>query len=213
MLKAIKFTDTDKEKLFVTGCTHLKHDPSWDNPIWKLRGYDSEPAMTEGIIAKINEVCRNEDNLLILGDFCLNTKSEEFWALVNRINCKLWFVRGNHNNPWEKELYDYSIQKFGVEGVNFWWKDKILYLGDYVELKWNKQNFKCNHYPYYVFDGMQYGGVSLVSHSHGSCKLSHPDDAQMKQIDCGWDVWRRPISFQEIMECAKKKNVAKVDHH
>lgn len=213
MIKKLHFKDSEESRLFACGCLHLNHDPKWPEPIWKIRGFNSAAECTDGIIDSINDTCRASDNLLILGDFCLNTPIEQFWPLVNRILPKLWFIRGNHNNPWEKELLKYSLETYGIEAVNFWWQDKILYLGDYVELVWNKQMFVCHHYPYYVFNNMNQNSISLVSHSHGNCKLSHPSDNTMKQIDCGWDVWRKPIGFEEIMRSVNLKGKPVHDHH
>jgi calcineurin-like phosphoesterase family protein len=213
MIKSLKFHDTEDSKLYVTGCTHLNHDPKWENPIWKMRGYNSSSDMTSGIINKINEICRPTDYLLVLGDFCLNTPPEAFINLIARISPKLQFIRGNHNNSWEKMYYDHCIEKFGYEVVGYEWMNKITYLGDYVNLIWNGKLFIGNHYPYYVFDKMSNSAVSLVSHSHGNCDLTKPTDLRMKQIDCGWDVWAKPISFSEIEACAAKKQIFKVDHH
>lgn len=213
MIKTLKFEDSDNSKLFVTGCPHLNHNPKWDNPIWKMRGYNSADEMTTGIIREINSKCLSTDILLVLGDFCLNTGEEQFYSIINRIYPKLWFIRGNHNNPWEKAYLNHCIENFGYEVVGYEWLNKITYLGDYCQLLWNKQLFICNHYPFYVFDKMKNGAISLVSHSHGSCELSHPDNSRMKQIDCGWDIWKTPISFREIMDCANKKQIFKADHH
>jgi len=213
MIKTLTFKDGDDGNLFVTGCPHLNHDPRWEVPIWKSRGYNSADEMTSGILDKINTTCKPMDTLLILGDFCLNTPIDKFYNLIGRINPKLWFIRGNHNNSWEKEYYNHCIEKFGYEVVGYEWLNKILYLGDYINLIWNGKLFICNHYPYYVFDKMSNGAVSLVSHSHGNCDLTLPTDLRMKQIDCGWDVWATPISFREIEKCADKKQIFKADHH
>lgn len=212
MIKTLKFNDAES-KLFITGCSHLNHSPKWDNPIYKIRGYDSADEMTTQIINKINETCAANDSLLILGDFCLNTTEEQFYSLIKRINCSLLFVRGNHNNPWEKLYLNHCIEKFGFEVLGYQWLDKITYLGDYLQLTWNNQIFVANHYPFYIWDKVSSGCISLVSHSHGNCDLTHPNDNRMKQIDCGWDVWRKPISFKEIMDCANKKAIFKADHH
>lgn len=214
MIKEVKFIDSDNCKLFIGGCLHLGHEcKGWDIPLWKMRGYKSQQEMTRGIIRQINELCSSNDYLLVLGDFCLNTSREQFLHLINQIAPKLMFIRGNHNSPWQSMYFEHCIEKFGYEVVGYEWLDKITYLGDYIDLSWNKQKFVCNHYPFYIFDKMRHGVISLTSHSHGSCQLSHPDNTQMKQIDCGWDVWMRPISFQEIMECANKKQIFKGDGH
>lgn len=213
MINHLKFTDTDNNKLFVTGCPHLKHDPKWNKPIWAMRGYTSSEDMTRGIVRQINETCLATDTLLCLGDFCLNCSQEDFLTLVRNINCKMLFVRGNHNNPWEKMYLQECINLFGYEVIGYEWLNKITYLGDYVEFNWNKQLFLGFHYPIFIFNHMSHGAISLVSHSHGTCEFSHPNNKECKQIDCGWDVWRKPIGFKEIMDCANKKQIFKGDQH
>jgi len=213
MIEKLKITDTDSSKLFVTADLHLNHNPDWQNPIYKIRGYNSAQEMTKGIIRQINETCLSTDRLLVSGDFCLNTTEEEFYTLIRNINPKMYFLRGNHNNPWEKLYLNHCKENFGFEVVGYEWLDKITYLGDYQLFSWNKQFFCCTHFPMYVWDYMKNGAISLVGHSHGSCQLSHPEDFSCKQIDVGWDVWKKPISFQEIMDCANTKKIVKRDHH
>ncbi len=214
MIKNLHFKDEPTEgNLLVTGCLHLNHAPKWDNPIWAMRGYASADEMTSRIISRINDSCRSIDTLLVLGDFCLNTTKEQFLSLITRINCKMLFIRGNHNNPWEKMYLEHCQEKFGYEAIGYQWLDKITYLGDYCQLIWNKQLFIANHYPFWIWDHISHGAISLVSHSHGSCELTLPNDTRMKQIDCGFDVWKKPVSFSEIMECANKKGIHKADRH
>lgn len=213
MIKKYNFSDSNDSKLFITGCLHLNHNPNWDNPIWKMRGFVSAEEMTYKIIDGINQECGANDKLLVLGDFCLNTTKEQFESLISRINCQMLFIRGNHNNPWEKLYFQHCIEKFGYEVIGYHWLNKITYFGDYIELHWNKQIFVCNHYPMLVWDKLSHGCIALNSHSHGSCKLTTPNDLSMKQIDVGWDVWRKPIGFKEIMSCANKKQIHKWDGH
>lgn len=213
MIQKIKIIDTDSSKLFVSADLHLNHNPKWDIPIWKIRGYNSAEEMTTGIIRQINDTCLSTDQLLVIGDFCLNTSAEEFLSLVGRIHCKMLFIRGNHNNPWEKLYLDYCMENFGHEVVGIEWLNKITVLGDYQLFNWNKQMFCSFHYPIYVFDYMKHGNILLTGHSHGNCQLSHPDNKDSKMIDTGWDVWKKPLSFKEIMECANKKQIFHADHH
>ena len=52
----MKFKDTENSKLYVTGCTHLNHNPKWDNPIYKMRGYNSAEEMTYNIMSQCKNV-------------------------------------------------------------------------------------------------------------------------------------------------------------
>jgi len=214
MIQKVKFIDEDNSKLFIVADLHLNHSPvKWENPIYKMRGYNSAAEMTTGIIRQINDTCLSTDTLLVIGDFCLNTSPEEFLSLVNRIHPKLVFLSGNHNSPWHKMYFEFCVEKYGCEAVGVEWLNKVVYWGDYQLFTWNKQTFCSFHYPMYVFDYMRHGCIALVGHSHNNCELSKPENNLSKQIDCGWDYWKKPISFKEIMQCANKKQIFKADHH
>lgn len=217
-MNKIKHNDTEDSRLFVTGCLHLNHDPKWDIPIWRTRGYDSAVAMTDGIIGMINAICHREnDILLVLGDFCLNTSKDMFYDTISRINPKMWFLCGNHNNPWARLYKDASMKQFGCIAAH--WSDipefggKISYVGNYTELIWNREFFVCFHYPIAVWDKMGNGAKALVSHSHGNYGPSLPHDTTEKQLDCGWDVWGVPLAFDGVMNTMNKKQIPKKDHH
>ncbi len=210
MIQSLKFQDTEESKLFVTGCPHLGHKREF---IWQTRGYNSPEEHTKGVVDKINETCRPTDKLLILGDFCLNTPFESFLSIIKQIQPELIFLRGNHNNSWEKPYLEHCKEKFGYEVVGYKWLDKITYLGDYVTFKWNGQTCIGNHYPYYVYDGIGHGIFSLVSHSHGTCELTLPSDKRMKQLDCGWCVHKKPLSFKEIKDIMDSKGIPEHDRH
>lgn len=210
MKEYIKFKDSLECKLYVTGCLHLGH---LLEGVWKSRGYNSPLEHTNGLIRTINETCREQDVLLVLGDFCLNTSEEQFYQYLKDIKPKLWFLKGNHNNPWIKLYFKHSKEKFGYEVRCYEWLNKITYWGDYLHLSWNKQITICNHYPYYVFDMIKVGGWSLVSHSHGSCQLTRPENLTMKQLDCGWDIHKKPLTFEEIQLIMLRKGIPAHDHH
>jgi calcineurin-like phosphoesterase family protein len=207
------FTDTDTSKLYVSGCLHLNHNPKWDNPLWKMRGYNSADEMTDDIINTINIVCNKSDKLLVLGDFCLNTNLIQFNEFIKRIEPEIWMVRGNHNSPWENAYKEWSLREHGHYANHVKWGE-VTYLGNYVQLKWNKRSFVCNHYPFAIWDGSHKGVMSLHSHNHGSYAPSLPDSADTgKQLDCGWDVHKKPLSFEELMEIMDKKQISISDHH
>tara|TARA_R110000772_G_scaffold249530_2_gene363850 strand:+ start:33053 stop:33712 length:660 start_codon:yes stop_codon:yes gene_type:complete len=208
-----KFQDTAESKLYVSGCLHLNHDPKWKMPLWKARGFLSSKEMTDDIINGINKKCRKEDNLLVLGDFCLNTQFCEFLDLLDRINPKIWMIEGNHPNPWLKEYEKWSIEEFGHLALDVDWRG-MRYMGHYISLKWNNKSFVANHYPFAVWDGCQNGVLSIHSHNHGSYTPSLPkSNVGGKQLDCGYDVHRAPLSFEEITLIMDNKDIEVRDHH
>jgi len=41
-----------------------------------------------------------------------------------------------------------------------------------------------------------------------------PEDKRMKQLDCGWDLHKKPLDFKEIMSIMDKKGREFLpDHH
>jgi calcineurin-like phosphoesterase family protein len=73
------------------------------------------------VIDKINSLCRPEDVLLVLGDFCLNTTLAQFDGFIHRINPSVLMISGNHGSPWESAYLDWSMSKFGHEALNVVW--------------------------------------------------------------------------------------------
>ena len=214
MSRELNFTDTKENKLFVTGCPHLGHNPPWEVPIYVKRGYTNHKDMTDAIIQSFNDICTCLDTLMVLGDFCLNVEEDEFLRLIGRIHPKLWFVRGNHNNPWEGMYLKHCKEAVGYEMIGYEWLDKITYYGDYIDMKWNKRRMICFHYPISVWDRARHNAIHLCSHSHHNFYPSLPSTkTEGKIIDCGWDGWRKPIGFEEIMRCANQKEIVKKDHH
>lgn len=209
------FNDSNNSALYVTGCLHLGHNPRWDNPLWKMRGYNSAEEMTYGIIDRINQICRPSDILLVLGDLCLNTSSEKLQEYLDRIQPKIWLLYGNHNSPIEHPLRENCQVEYGFDlCVPYkYWMGQIDILGHYLEFNWNRQFTVFNHYAYQVWNKSHHGSWSLCSHSHGTLPTILPDCKNGKQLDCGWDVHGKPLSFSDIKEIMDKKEIFSLDRH
>lgn len=221
------FNDTEDCKLWVVSDLHLNHKQEF---LWKPRGFKSPEEHTRKVIEKINEVCRPQDILLSLGDYCLNTNFDQMLDSINRINCLQWWLKGNHNNPWEKnyqaasedylEYYEFETSnKCYVEGLfkpevnGLLYLNKIVVFGSYLEFNWNGQMCTFFHYPISIWNQMQHGAWALCGHSHGSYQLSRPEDFTIKQLDCGWDLHNGPLDFNMIRKIMSKKNFKSKDHH
>lgn len=178
--------------LYVTSDTHFNHNKEF---IFKKRGYESPSVMNLDMINIINQTVGTDGILLHLGDFCLNTKIEEYYGFLNSLKIKsLWLLNGNHNNPHSN--LDYREVDAPYE---------IVHLGDYYTFRYNKESFVCFHFPLAIWDGISHGSNCLVGHSHGDYDLSRPENKQSKILDCGWDVFGKPIHINEIIEIMKTK--------
>ena len=87
MNRVLHFKQTDDRKVYFSSDWHLGHNPKWDVPIWKSRGFNSADEMTSGIIKSINDTIRFDDILFYGGDFCLNSTESQFESYLSRITC------------------------------------------------------------------------------------------------------------------------------
>lgn len=110
---------------------------------------DSVNRMNDSIISATNDVVSENDNLVIIGDFCwTSTPPKILKELVNKINCKnLYLIWGNHDNrqtfkPFFKATHDQYI--FHIEN----------------------QHVFVNHYPCRTWYLSHYGSWMLYGHVH-----------------------------------------------
>lgn len=214
------FNDSPDCKLYVVSDLHLNHKQEF---LWRPRGFKSAQDHTRGLIDKINQVCRPQDILLSLGDPTLNTPPKDFDNLVSQIKCQQWWLKGNHNNPWEKDYqsectlileYEAPLSDYfkpEINGLKF--KNNITIWGQYLEFNWNGQPTCFFHYPIAVWNQMQHGSWCLCGHSHYSFQLSRAEDTTMKLLDCGWEGNNGPWSFEEVKAVMNKKKIPQQDHH
>lgn len=196
-----QFTSEEYNKLFVTSDTHFSHNKEF---LYKPRGYDNVQDMNDNMIDVINNTVGPDGILLHLGDFCLNTNTEQYNNIVRRIKVKaIWMLWGNHNNPIQKFHGINSQQLVGYNGDTM-----IKYLQHYYTFGCNNKQFVCFHYPIVAWDGQNTGSMHLCGHSHGNYLPSRPEHTQGKILDCGWDVHQRPLSMLEVENIMNKKKIA-----
>ena len=218
----LNLRDTDDQKIYVSSDFHLNHDPKWENPIWRMRGYGSAKEMTDDIVDTTNIVVNPNDILLFLGDWCLNTSADQFEATLARFNCQnIYALWGNHNNPHEKKVYHTAMRglfpniqhgPFPPEVYPFKYKN-MTFIGHYAEAVLNGQYTVLSHYPMSVFNEMSHGAWMLCGHSHYGFAPSTAENTAAKLLDVGWDGHKKPWSIPEIREVMDKKMITKVDHH
>lgn len=145
-------------------------------PIKELRiSRESVDKMTDSIINNTNAVVRQEDTLVIIGDFCWTPKDNRFNVaknFIDRINCEnIYLIWGNHDDrtvlsPLFKGCYDQYV--FNVDG----------------------QKIFTSHYPCRSWDMAYHGSWSLYGHVHD---LLGPEDNgdlmpyQKKALSEGFD--------------------------
>lgn len=204
------FDDSEDCRFGVLADPHLGHKLS---AVWQKRGFNSADEHTDAVIDSINNSLRQQDKLLIIGDFCLNTTHAQFLEYINRINCELIFLRGNHDNGWYPEYLKHCQETFGYEVIGYKWLNKITYQGYYLKFRW--RNLKCIafHFPMLVWESGHHNSIALVGHTHQSCDLTKANNLEMKQLDCGFELMKRPLLFNDINNIMSKKGWKQLSHH
>lgn len=118
---------------------------------------ESVEKMNSVIIDSTNNVVEENDNLVILGDFCwASTPKDKIKDLISKLRCKnLYLIWGNHDNrqtfvPFFKATYDQYV--FHIEG----------------------QHIFAIHYPCKSWYRSSYGSWMLYGHVHN--QLWHQDN-------------------------------------
>ena len=207
--------------VWITSDTHYGHKnicrgvtnwrlPDGTIPISQTRDFKSIEQMNDTIINNINEVVKQDDILIHLGDWSFGgfDKIEEFRSQINCKNIHLIF--GNH---------DHHIER-NKEGIQKLFSSVQNYLRLEVRRPINKATvekftFVCMHYPIASWHDMNQGVIHLHGHVH---LPSHLRIAEGKAMDVGVDGnGLEPLSLDEIVELMKDRPIKKLalpkDHH
>lgn len=128
----------------------------------------------EMVVDAINSTVKRQDRLIILGDFCKDTKRTAIWR--QKIQCKhVHLVLGNHDKR------THAWPAFGMGNVS-----------DTLELKVgppeDRRKIFCSHYPHVHWPASHYGSYHAYGHVHGQ-KESELDMMmpERRSIDVGVD--------------------------
>lgn len=146
--------------------------------------------MDAQMLDQINSVCRPNDELYFLGDFCW--KASRAGHYRQRLNVRNVHVcQGNHDTP---SLCNH-VSTF----------DHMLFRK--LKSQGETHKFHLCHYPLMSWQGLHYGSMHLYGHSHGIYEdvldKLHPN---RRAMDVGIDVayeklgmWR-PFSIDEVVQ-------------
>lgn len=176
--------------IFLTADTHFSHEGIIKHA---QRGFASVEEMNRSLVEKWNEVVlRERDEVWVLGDFAFARKGfdlhELFWALRGVKH----LVVGNHDEtnpavlrlPWESVQHLKMLKAPGGDG----------------------RAVLC-HYPMESWSQSHHGALHFHGHSHGTMRKAP------RRFDVGWDVWKRPVPFDELLELGLKETWFPTDHH
>lgn len=216
MYRVIKHKYEDRNNLFFSSDWHVFHNPSWDQPIWKTRGYLSAADASEKILTTINNRVPEQGILYFLGDGFLNASDEDVVQWLGRINCKnIHYIFGNHCSNIYRLYTQEIIRQFGDIGVEIYpiCMNNVVFMGNHLEIQVGKQRIIMNHFPLHSFNKMSRGSIMLSGHSHNTDNSRNPNSPINRYLDIGWD-WKCDVwSFEEIMDVMSTKTFVSVDHH
>lgn len=176
-------------------------DPHFSHKLMiKERGFNDADQMNTSIIRSINNVVRPEDNLFIVGDLSF-VNAEETDKLLDKIKCKnIHYIMGNHDN-----------QKFikKLEHHFVWVKDQYVLKIKDSDVNGGNQKIFMHHCPMLTWPEAHHGTWQAHGHSHGSLDPIYAST----RIDVGWDIWRRPLAYEDIKRYMSTRTYKVVDHH
>lgn len=191
----------DHQNVFFASDFHFCHANviKYDN-----RPFKNVEEMNEQLILNWNSEVSDSDVVFYLGDLSFDRSGEKTKEIVNRLNGKIHFINGNHDN--ERDIR--KLNRFET-------------ISDYVNLSVadednprKKQGIMMMHYPILSWDKAHHGDWHLHGHSHQSLVGQNPEYYDRKVLDMGCNGWDyRPISYEIIKAIMSTKEIARVDHH
>ena len=176
--------------------------PDGSLPIKQTRDFPNLEKMNSAIVDNINQVVKQGDILICLGDWSFGgfESIKEFW---DRIICKnIHLILGNHDHHIENNREDCQ--------------DLFLSVSHYNTLVIGEHKFQLMHYPISSWDGLNKGFM----HLHGHCHLpTHMRFGKGQRMDVGVDghpEFRPYHIIREVVPMLKKRPIMSEmdgDHH
>lgn len=174
--------------IYLTADTHFGHRAQAER-----RGFASIEEMDEALVESFRRV-KSNDEVLHLGDFSFAGK-DRTRVLRGRLLGRWSIVPGNHDP-------DSLLRLLAAEGFEI--------LAPLVRRKLYPKAHRVTlcHYPLMTWPQAHYGAWHFHGHSHGN--LRAPETTRQ---DVGWDVFRRPVSIDELFVIMSARAYGAVDHH
>ena len=151
----------------------------------------------EWLIDLWNKTIKKQDNIYILGDFCLGNR-ERTEQILKRLNGKKYLIRGNHDKSCK-----------GLENYFEW-------VGDIKEAKFTHNQYpfispdetfavELCHFPMLTWNRRPHGTCHLHAHSHGSLDEFN-EYSQELRFDIGLDSKMGNLNFIDLETVYNKMN-------
>ena len=194
----------DLRKIHFTSDTHFCH-----NNIIEFcnRPFKDVNHMNESIINNWNKVVAIDDEIYMLGDVCLCNEDKKVTEILNRLNGKIYLIKGNHEKSVLNKQYN---------------RDRFEWIKDYYEMTiadpeayGGRQSIVLCHYGFRVWNKSHHGSYHLYGHSHDTMER----EIWGRSMDVGIDSANRilgeyrPFNYIEIRAILSKRSNNPVDHH
>jgi calcineurin-like phosphoesterase family protein len=216
--KPVKISSTDHNVLF-WGCMHYGHDPKWDEPIWKTRGYNSSREHDEGLIDNWNKKANKDTIGFLLGDTIFGHMADErLMELFRRLEFKVLYVLPGNHQAGYKQLLEKS-ENNTLYMSNFWDHNdqrEIIFVPNYIETIVNGQAIVMSHYPILSWNGAGKGAYHIFAHVHNNLNRSEIGRLYLKtglNYEVSVENCPSPITFGELRAEMRKKTQSTPDHH
>ena len=212
LFSPLKFKGTDDQFLF-WACSHFNHNPNWDEPIYKQRGYNSADECRDGLILNWNKKSSHETIGFILGDIMFGMGgAETFIKLLDRLNFKeLCICSGNHCAG-----FNAAIDLTDENGRYYFNSEKFVqFLPNYFEAFVNGQAVVMSHYALASWNGQAKGSYMLHGHCHGNLIKSELGKIlyTTRILEVSVENCPSPLTFGEIRKLMRDKEIKAFDHH
>jgi calcineurin-like phosphoesterase family protein len=139
--------------------------------------------LNEKMIANWNELIKYDDEVYYLGDLSFGG-DDKTHRLLNRLNGKIFYLRGNHDKGIQKHI------------------KRFQWLKDIAEIKINDLPITLCHYAMRTWNKSHFGAWQLYGHSHGGLE----EDPIAKSMDVGVDTNNfYPYHYDEVRKRMDKK--------
>lgn len=204
-LKNINIDET--KNLWFVSDTHFNHRKlvtGCPEHFERCRTYETTDEMNADIISKWNENIKNDDNVIFVGDFVMNTPAKIvptfFRETIAKFNGTKYYIRGNHDHLLVKDTPEIDW----ADGFIFDYRGRhyIVQHNDYNEIPLTNPVLKVNDTDYSM-------NVLVHGHTHETCRISIVDFAptwKMKQNNVCWEAWYRPVNYTELVNISGELN-------
>lgn len=171
---------------YFTSDLHLDHESAID---FNDRPFKSVNEMQVYILDQIVELPKGSI-LYVLGDTLVRANKTAARELLGKLpkHVEYVFVMGNH---------DYNLRNLFTEFGR---------VEDLLQIRYGKRKIVLSHYPMHEWSSGHHGSVLLHGHTHG--RMQFPGIT----LDVGWDVHKRPISADEVVELVKDRKIYQPVH-